>query len=113
MAVSQRKIKTLIDTREINDLFIKGKYKQNFPLRLHYFSAKETKTVFTVSKKKLPKAVDRNRIKRVLKDIYFNNFEEQEENQKYHLGFVYLSSKLTSHKEISKSMKILMNKIKQ
>ncbi|MDG2343214.1 MAG: ribonuclease P protein component [Flavobacteriales bacterium] len=113
MSVSQRKIKTLVDIRSINDLFIKGKHKQTFPLRLHYFSAKETKTVFTVSKKKLPKAVDRNRIKRVLKDVYFNNFAEQGERRKYHLGFVYLSSKLMSHKEIVKSMKTLMDKINQ
>jgi ribonuclease P protein component len=113
MSISQRKIKTLVDIREINDLFLKGKQQQIFPIRVHYIATQETKTLFTVSKKKLPKAVDRNRVKRILKDLYFKTYSKQETKQKYHLGFVYLSSKLTSHQEMAKSMERIMHKINQ
>jgi ribonuclease P protein component len=113
MSTSKRKLQTLVDIRDINELFAKGKHKQIFPLRVHYFSASETKTLFSVSKKKLPRAVDRNKIKRILKDLYFKKYSEPKDKQKYHLGFVYLSSKLISHQEISKCMEGLMNKINQ
>jgi len=113
MSTSKRKLQTLVDTRDINELFVKGKHAQIFPLRIHYFSASETKTLFSVSKKKLPRAVDRNKVKRILKDLYFKKHSKPQDNQKYHLGFVYLSSKLITYKEISKSMERIMNKINQ
>jgi len=52
MPISKRKLQTLVDPRDINELFVKGKHKQLFPLRIHYFSAQQTKTLFSVSKKK-------------------------------------------------------------
>ena len=113
MPISKRKLQTLVDPRDINELFVKGKHKQLFPLRIHYFSAQQTKTLFSVSKKKLPRAVDRNKVKRILKDLYFEKYSKEQDKQKYHLGFVYLSSKLMSHQEISKSMEGLMSKINQ
>ncbi len=113
MPISKRKSQTLVDVNTINELFVKGNHSQSFPLRVHYFPATQSKTIFTVSKKKLSKAVDRNKVKRLLKDIYFNNYSKQENIQKFHLGFVYLSSKITSHQEMAKSMDKIMNKINQ
>ena len=113
MSISNRKLQTLVNNRDIDNLFLKGKHKQLFPLRIYYFSAPETKTLFSVSKKKLPRAVDRNKVKRRLKNLYFENHSKLQHKQKYHLGFVYLSSKLISHQEISNCMQRLMNKINQ
>ena len=110
MARSLRKKQTLTDKKSIDNLFIKGKVYQNFPLRLYCVPANETKVLFTVSKKKLPRAVDRNKIKRHLKEIFFQNLF-QKENNKFNIGFVYLSSKLMNHKELSEKMKQLWFKI--
>lgn len=54
---------------DIEDVFSKGKYISNNLFTIKYFSASETKFLFTVSSKKYKKAVDRNLIKRRMKMI--------------------------------------------
>ncbi|MBM78013.1 MAG: ribonuclease P protein component [Crocinitomicaceae bacterium] len=112
MAKSLRKKETLTDKKSIDNLFIKGKVTQKFPIRAHYIPSEETKILFTVSKKKLSKAVDRNRVKRLLKEIFYNNHYNKQ-NKKFHIGFVYLSSKLITKKELLEIMKQVCLKIHQ
>ena len=50
--------------KEINHLFRFGKTTIIFPLMVYCLEAKEPKVLYSISKKKINKAVDRNKIKR-------------------------------------------------
>lgn len=108
------KSKKLIDT-----LFGEGKAVTAFPLRLIYlntdFKDKSTlKTGVTVSKRLHKNAVDRNRIKRLMREAfrlnkhsYFNN-----SSTSYALMILYISKDDITFVDMSKTMKVLLQKFR-
>ena len=99
----------LIDKNSINSLFKNGKTNKSFPLIMYSISSNENKVLFTVSKKFFIKAVDRNKIKRQLKSIYFKNINQfKDEINLYNIAFVYISNnKLTYFQLNQKVIKLL------
>ena len=59
--------------KKINLLFEKGKSVKHFPFRLIYLEHKEVSWGVSVSKKAFALAVDRNKTKRVIKEIFRTN----------------------------------------
>ena len=99
------KINTLKNKKEINRLFQKGEISIFFPLMIYVVQSKEPKVLFSISKKKKAKAVERNKLKRQLKAIYAKDLSW---NLNKHLAFVYIANYVCD----TKTMKEAMQKIK-
>ncbi|MFZ9699749.1 MAG: ribonuclease P protein component [Flavobacteriales bacterium] len=88
-------------------LFSKGQREFRYPLLLitSADSATEGKVVFSVSKKKFKRAVDRNRVKRQMRAVYFSVVREPIQA---HQALVYVGNELTSSTAIANALKALL-----
>lgn len=103
----------LSSVKQIEALFTKGKSLTKFPIRLVWLENPEpgglpVQVMFSVSKKKFNKAVDRNRIKRLLREGYRmlkpGLIEALPGDKSFHLGLVYISNELMSLEAIQKGL---------
>jgi ribonuclease P protein component len=105
--------------KQIDILFGTGKKITHFPFRVLYQEEAgngEIKAGFTVSSKNFPRAVDRNRVKRLCREAYRLQKKELEtavmKNKKFlHLFFIYTGREILSYKEISISLEQVLNKL--
>lgn len=100
----------------IEKLFLEGKSVSSFPLKLIYLKTQVSgahviKAGVSVSKRNFKKAVDRNRIKRLLRecyrlnrDTYFNNISTS-----YALMILYIGRDQTDFDTINSKIKILLS----
>ncbi len=98
-------------------MFMEGRSVSAFPLRLVYLKTVFTdgvaiKTGVSVSKRHFKSAVDRNKIKRLMREvyrlnkpIYFNNFSTQ-----CAFMILYIGSEKPTLKQIKNKMKLLFEK---
>ena len=101
----------------IEQLFQEGRSISVFPMRLVYLKTVfddgvNIKTGISVSKRNFKNAVDRNRIKRLMREayrlnkpIYFNNFSTQ-----YAFMILYIGNEKNTFQEIETKMKLLFDK---
>ena len=84
----------------IDSIFRNGKYFKEYPLSVRFLQVNEvndTNFVISVKKKHLPKAIDRNKIKRLMRSSVKecvaelkNKISQQKKN--YHIAIIYNSS---------------------
>ena len=90
----------------INELFEKGKYLSNGSVMIKFLESDSNGFLFAVSSKKFKRAVDRNRIKRLMKEsarkINVNNKR---------IAFVYIGEGVPTFETINKSINNLLSKI--
>jgi len=107
MKFSYPKNEKLKSRKQIQKLFTSGKSIVKNPLRLVFIKAENTENVFqisvTVSKKYFKRAVDRNYIKRVLRETYRLNQSLLKENltESYAFMVIYQSKNRLSFQEIN------------
>ncbi|WP_163515114.1 ribonuclease P protein component [Gelidibacter japonicus] len=116
MDQSFRKIEKLKGQKLIEKLFSEGQSVAAYPLRLVYLKTNfddpvKIKTGVSVSKRNFKKAVDRNRIKRLMREAYrlnkseyFNNIPDQ-----YAFMILYIGKTQTDFETVSRKMKTLMD----
>lgn len=102
----------------IEKMFVEGQSVSVFPLRLVYLETNfvdgvTIKTGVSVSKRHFKSAVDRNRIKRLMREayrlnkpIYFNNFSTQ-----CAFMILYIGNEKPTFEEVDKAMKQLLEKV--
>ena len=109
-----RKKSKLKSVKLIEKLFKEGKSFKSYPIKAIYLPLDEveiSKIGVSVPKKLFKRAVDRNRIKRLIREAYrLNQFQLE---RKYVIMFIYISGKEADFKKIEKSMIQLLNQIEE
>jgi len=113
MKYTYNKIERLKSVKLIEELFEEGKFISVYPLRLAYLKSCfdediKLKVGISVSKKNFRRAVDRNKIRRLMreafrlnKNAYFNNITKQ-----YAFMILYIGNEIPNYIDLE-------NKIKQ
>ncbi len=105
----------------IGQLFARGRSLSAFPVKLIYLqtdhdSHYKIQAGVSVSKRNFKKAVDRNRIKRLLREVYRKNkylIYEFEHTKKHIFMFIYVGKKEETYAVLEEKMKQLINKFLQ
>jgi ribonuclease P protein component len=102
------KIKTIIKESEIKDLFEVCKTISNKLIMIKYLDSDETKFMFCVSSKRFKRAVDRNRIKRLMfETVRKLPFDIENKN----IAVIYIGSYVPKYDEINQSINNLIVRI--
>lgn len=120
------KLERLSSLKEIEILFTEGKSLVKYPIRLVWREVSEPRlsqvqVMFSVSKKKFSKAVDRNRVKRLMRESYRllkpDFYQTMPAGRSFHLGLVYTGSEILEfqviQKSLSKALERLITQIRQ
>jgi ribonuclease P protein component len=113
------KSERLKSRKQIDQVFKTGKKITLYPFRLLYKIEPGTgklKAGFTVSSKSFPRAVDRNRIKRLCREGYRLQKKDLEavvrkNDYTFQMFFIYTGNEMVGYKEISDPLKKLLDKM--
>ncbi len=115
MRYTFKKEEKLKSGKLIDSLFESGERIKSFPLQLVYLETPHTgsfpvQVAFSVPKRNFKRAVDRNKLKRLLREAYrlhkydLNIFQETEHTKKYIFMFIYIGKETLSYDEITQAM---------
>jgi len=115
MRATYNKNEKLKSQKAIEQLFADGQAISAYPLRLIYLKNEDAlKVGVSVSKRNFKKAVDRIRVKRLLREAYRLNktLLIEDKIEPYTLMILYISKELPDFKGIDAKMKVLLSKFK-
>jgi ribonuclease P protein component len=111
----------LCGEKRINRLFINGDAFISYPLRVVYLIEPKTDTesasvLVSVSKKRFKRAINRNRLKRLIREAYRLNKQiltEKliEKELQIHIAFSYVSDEEMNFANVEKKMKVTLEKL--
>lgn len=113
---AQEKLKS---KKDIDLLFKKGKSINAFPIRAIYIKKNETSSNpinagFTVSKKNIKLAVNRNLIKRRMREAYrLNNHSLKNSELMLNIMFIYSSKEILPYETIERKIKVLLSRLSE
>ena len=114
---SLKRNKILKSKKDIEALFTNAQSLSSFPVRVVYFIDSEEnsqfKTSFSVSKRKFKKAVDRNRIKRLLREAFRIQQDKISSIDGLKMMWVYTGKEMPDFSVILKAVEKLLIKINQ
>ena len=100
--------------KQISALFKTGKSVSSFPIRVRYLPTQgaTNKAAFTVSKRLFKSAVDRNHIKRLLREAYRTQKAElNSDGTNFVMLFIYVDKAPATYERVAKAIKQVLNKI--
>ncbi|WP_417363219.1 ribonuclease P protein component [Galbibacter sp.] len=105
----------------IGKLFSQGSSVSKYPLRLVYLKTEQNsdtpvKVAVSVSKRSFKKAVDRNRIKRLVREVYRLNkdlFIRETDSESYAFIFLYTGREVPIFDDLQNTLVRLSEKFKQ
>ena len=117
MRFTLEKDEKLKSKKLIEQLFAKGGRVKSFPLQLIYlkkehYSECPIKVGFVVPKRAVHLAVNRNRIKRMIREVYRKNKQLFFDNitEKYIFMFIYITKEETKYDDLELSIKKICDK---
>lgn len=117
-------IEKLKSRKQIKKLFSSNKNAFSYPIKVIWKSndlcqnAAPVQVLISVSKRNFKKAVDRNHLKRLIREAYRKNkhiiYPVLNEKEDYiHLGFIYVAKEELSYKEVEKAIILCLRKVKE
>jgi len=114
-----KKKERLTGKKLIGELFGMGQSMLVYPVKAVYFDTEiitdsPAKAAFSVNKKNFRRAVDRNFLKRRMKEIYRlnkNDFYQNLGDKKLAVMFIYVAKEILPYSTIEKSIKTIINKL--
>ncbi|MCG2429933.1 ribonuclease P protein component [Aequorivita xiaoshiensis] len=112
------KTEKLKSTKTIETLFSEGRTYTKFPIKVFFLPNKEIDTnlaAFAVPKRNFKSAVDRNRVKRQLREVYrlHKHLIEESGNTRFKMLFLYLGKVKPEYVQLEKSMLKLLKKLQE
>ena len=110
------KAEKLCNYHRIQALFREGRSIKKYPLKLLYLpvdkSITPTQLLISVPKKKLKKAVDRNRIKRLIRESYrMEKHQLSSVDRSFSLAIIYMGQELTTYNQIRPLVAALLKQL--
>ena len=105
--------------KQIEKLFEEGESLKVYPLRIRFLKVDEEEkplqVAFSVPKRNFKRAVDRIRIKRVLREVYRKNKEilNQDIQNSYIVMFMFTDRQEWNYEDLEKKMISLLTKFKK
>ena len=113
---SFRKKERLSSKIEIDNLFLHGKNFYSFPYKIFYVENvyKVNRVLITIPKKIYKRAVDRNLIKRRIKEAYRLNKEKINDiGQSFNIALIYSHKQKLTFQEIERKLNLVFLKLSQ
>lgn len=105
----------LVSKKGIEELFKSGSSFYLRPLLVKYKVADDdtNKAMFSVSKRNFKRAVDRNLLKRRMREVYRLNKHllSSDSNTFYHMAFVYVDKSIVPYDQIEPKLKKLIKRL--
>ena len=125
MRFTLKKEERLYGYATLENVYVNGKHFSTDSIKIIFLEIPKSnfptgRVVFSVPKKSFKRAVDRNLLKRRMREIYRNHkhllYKELEEKEKnIHMYIIYLAKEILSFNELKenilKALKILVNKL--
>ena len=123
MMFSLKKQESLKNKKRISLLFNEGRTVKSFPIMIKYLERigdpelPQVRFVFTVPKRNIRKAVDRNKVKRRMREVVRLNKPEliqftKEKDRQYDVALIYMAKNVISYREIYASYVKAFQKMK-
>lgn len=111
----------LSEEKLIDQLFKEGKSFFQFPFKVVFLPMEDAvpyhaKILISVPKRNFKKAVDRNHIKRLIREAYRKNkfiLDKGNKDQLYLIGFIYTTARQLTYQEIEKKIILVLQQLKQ
>lgn len=109
------KKESLCSNSDIERLFEENNYFIHEKIKLYWnlIPSKENKieVLFSVPKKIISKAVNRNKVKRLIKESFRKNKNILKNKNKLHLGFIYLCPEIPNFNSLEEKIKVILQRL--
>jgi len=109
------KVERLVSKTVIKDVFEKGKQFFLFPFKVFYMpnNLGHNRVLISVPKRAHKRAVDRNLVKRRIREAYRLNGNNEQQVNFFDINIVYISNNISDFEQIKKRVSVVLERIQK